>query len=409
MTKKNTTSRTRLFTGLVTAIVALANLPVFAVSATNALALSIKNTTVQPEDIAESRNVAVELAISNNQKGFRAGSFGVRYAKGLNYTAVEALTNAGKAFDVVCNPEENLIWFVGGSASEQESASALPEESIVTLYFDIDETINGGDFGLEFVWTGLDGSNAYWYVNTEENAIAELTENSKNGKITFCNPESEALNYTELQLNPDGQEQLQVANASGEIFWFSKNDKVATVDENGVVNAVNAGECEIQALVNNHLLACKVTVLEAYHYDVTGSEELVMTSTETTIVLEYPEVTENVTWISANPDVITVDETGTLHAVKEGTANILATYNGKTYMKKITVNFTKGSRTIAEPTGDITGDGVITIGDVVAANRAVLGKDSVTDAQVQICDFNQNGYLDATDALTIMKIVVGLI
>ncbi|MDE5793060.1 MAG: dockerin type I repeat-containing protein, partial [Oscillospiraceae bacterium] len=95
--------------------------------------------------------------------------------------------------------------------------------------------------------------------------------------------------------------------------------------------------------------------------------------------------------------------------VKEGTANILATYNGKTYMKKITVNFTKGSRTIAEPTGDITGDGVITIGDVVAANRAVLGKDSVTDAQVQICDFNQNGYLDATDALTIMKIVVGLI
>ncbi|MDE6005300.1 MAG: dockerin type I repeat-containing protein, partial [Oscillospiraceae bacterium] len=92
--------------------------------------------------------------------------------------------------------------------------------------------------------------------------------------------------------------------------------------------------------------------------------------------------------------------------VKEGTANILATYNGKTYMKKITVNFAEGS---IEPTGDITGDGVITISDVVAANRAVLGKDSVTDAQVQISDFNQNGYLDATDALTIMKIVVGLI
>lgn len=410
MTKKNTNGRTRLFTGLLSAIVALANMPLFAAAAANAPALSIKNTTVRPEDIAESRNVGVELVISDNQKGFRASSFGVRYADGLNYTNVEALTDAGEAFEVVCNPEENLLWFIGASAAEKDSASALQEESIVKLYFDIAEDVNGGDFGLEFVWTGLDGSNAYWYASTESNSIEEVKENSKNGKISFCNPDSEELNYTALQLNPDGQEQLRVANASGEIFWFSSNTAVATVDENGLVSAVSSGECLVHALVNDHMLTCNVTVLDAYHYDVTGSEELVLTTTETTIVLEYPDATENVTWISANPDVITVDEDGTLHAVKEGTANILATYNGKTYMKKITVNFaTESLNPTAEPNGDANLDGALDINDVVFANKAVLGKETMTEAQIQACDFDKNGRVDAADALTILKAVVGLI
>ncbi|MDE6776884.1 MAG: hypothetical protein K2J25_03005, partial [Oscillospiraceae bacterium] len=192
MTKKNTNRKVRFVTGLLAAVVALANMPLFNVSAANAPALSIKNVTVQPEDMAETRNVGVELVISNNQEGFRAGSFGVRYDESLHFTNVEALTNAGKVFDIVCNPDENLIWFVGASASENDAKSALQEESIVELYFDIAEDVNGGDFGLEFVWTGLDGSHAYWYADTQNNIIDTLSANSENGKISFCNPDSEA-------------------------------------------------------------------------------------------------------------------------------------------------------------------------------------------------------------------------
>ena len=406
MTKKNTNRKVRLFTGLLAAVMALANMPIFNVSAANAPALSIKNTTVQPEDMAETRNVGVELVISNNQEGFRAGSFGVHYDESLNFTNVEALTNAGKVFDIVCSPDENLIWFVGGSASENDAKSALQEESIVELYFDIAEDVNGGDFGLEFVWTGLDGSNAYWYADTQNNIIDTLSANSQNGKISFCNPDSEALNYTDLQLNPDAQEQLTVANASGEIFWFSSDAAIATVDENGVVTAISSGECQIQAFVNNHILACNVTILDSYHYSVAENEEIVITSTETTFVLEYPDAAETVTWISANPDIVTVDSNGTLHAVKEGTANILATCNGKTYKKMITVSFAMAPTVLA---GDVDENGSVDILDVIAMNKTILGQKVLTTSQQQAADLDKNGMVDTVDSLTLMKMIVGLI
>ncbi|MDE6708112.1 MAG: Ig-like domain-containing protein, partial [Oscillospiraceae bacterium] len=255
---------------------------------------------------------------------------------------------------------------------------------------------------------GLDGSNAYWYADTQNNIIDTLSANSQNGKISFCNPDSEALNYTDLQLNPDAQEQLTVANASGEIFWFSSDAEIATVDENGVVTAISSGECQIQAFVNNHILACNVTVLDSYHYSVAKDEEIVITSTETTFVLEYPDAAETVTWISANPDIVTVDSNGTLHAVKEGTANILATCNGKTYKKMITVSFATAPRSVVLA-GDVDENGSVDILDVIAMNKTILGQKVLTTSQQQAADLDKNGMVDTVDSLTLMKMIVGLI
>ena len=406
MTNKNTNRKAKLFSCFLTSVMAIANLPLFNAFAANAPTLGFNSKTVQPEDLAETRNVGIELVLSNNE-GFRAGSFGVRYDASLNFTDAKALTNTGKVFDIVCNPDENLIWFVGATASENDAKNALQEEAIVELRFDIAENVNGGDFGLEFVWTGLDGSNAYWYADTQNNIIDTLSTNSNNDKISFCNPESEALNYTDLQLNPDAQEALTVANASGEIFWFSSDAAIATVDANGVVTAVSTGECQIQAYVNNHILACNVTVLDGYHYNVTDNEEIVITTTETNFVLEYPEATENVTWISANPDIVTVDSDGTLHAVKNGTANILATCNGKTYKKVITVSFVEARSAVL--TGDVDENGSVNILDIIVMNKAILGQKALTVTQQQAADIDKNGMVDTIDSLTLMNMIVGLI
>ncbi|MDE6004837.1 MAG: dockerin type I repeat-containing protein [Oscillospiraceae bacterium] len=59
--------------------------------------------------------------------------------------------------------------------------------------------------------------------------------------------------------------------------------------------------------------------------------------------------------------------------------------------------------------GDVTLDGVVSIGDVVLTTRAVLGKESLTDKQLKAADFNQNGMPEAIEALKIMEYVVGLI
>ena len=59
--------------------------------------------------------------------------------------------------------------------------------------------------------------------------------------------------------------------------------------------------------------------------------------------------------------------------------------------------------------GDVTGDTKIDILDVVTINKAVLGKESLTNEQIKAIDFNGNGKPDASDSLTLMKYIVGLI
>lgn len=59
--------------------------------------------------------------------------------------------------------------------------------------------------------------------------------------------------------------------------------------------------------------------------------------------------------------------------------------------------------------GDTTGDGEVDILDVISLNKAVMGKETLTEAQLQLIDFNQNGKPDADEALTLLKYIVGLI
>ena len=59
--------------------------------------------------------------------------------------------------------------------------------------------------------------------------------------------------------------------------------------------------------------------------------------------------------------------------------------------------------------GDVTGDSKADILDVIAINKAVLGKEKLTSEQVKAVDFNGNGKPDSSDSLTLMKYIVGLI
>lgn len=59
--------------------------------------------------------------------------------------------------------------------------------------------------------------------------------------------------------------------------------------------------------------------------------------------------------------------------------------------------------------GDVNNDNSIDILDVIAMNKAVLGKEIFTEEQIKISDFNQSGAVDANDSLQLMKYIVGLI
>ena len=59
--------------------------------------------------------------------------------------------------------------------------------------------------------------------------------------------------------------------------------------------------------------------------------------------------------------------------------------------------------------GDASGDGEINILDVVSLNKAIMGKETLTEEQLKAIDFNGNGKPDADEALTILKYIVGLV
>lgn len=89
----------------------------------------------------------------------------------------------------------------------------------------------------------------------------------------------------------------------------------------------------------------------------------------------------------------------------------------KNYVTNNEVNWVNGSISIQDDKlsdsgillGDVNLDGEVDIRDAVFMNRAVLGKEILTEQQLKAVDFNQNGFPEPDEALTVMKLVVKLI
>ena len=121
------------------------------------------------------------------------------------------------------------------------------------------------------------------------------------------------------------------------VSWSSDNESVATVDENGKVTAVAAGEATITVKTEDgeYTSDCKVTVTEEAEsfVIVVDPEDLKLSEGETaalSVTTEPESVTEQkFTYKSSDEDVATVDQDGKVTAVAEGTAIItVATEDG---------------------------------------------------------------------------------
>ena len=79
-------------------------------------------------------------------------------------------------------------------------------------------------------------------------------------------------------------------------------------------------------------------------------------------------------------------------------------YNSKTY--QLLVNDGTATKNLI---GDATGDGEVDILDVITMNKAILGKEIISQEQLEAIDFNNNGKPDSDESLTLLKYIVGLI
>ena len=133
-----------------------------------------------------------------------------------------------------------------------------------------------------------------------------------------------------VQLTPT----ISPENASNQnVTWSSNNTSVATVNNSGIVTAISAGTAIITVTTQdgNHTARCTITVNPA-NVPVTGvtlpatsSVNIGGTITLMATVLPANASNQNVTWSSNSTSVATVNNSGVVIGVSEGTATITAT------------------------------------------------------------------------------------
>ena len=158
-----------------------------------------------------------------------------------------------------------------------------------------------------------------------------------------------ALNKTSLSLK-EGESETLVATVSPDnatdktVTWSSTNTSVATVDASGRVTAIKEGTATITAKAGDKSATCSVTVSK----NVVAVTSIALNKTslslkegesETLVATVSPDnaTDKTVTWSSTNTSVATVDASGRVTAIKEGTATITAKAGDKSATCAVTV------------------------------------------------------------------------
>lgn len=168
--------------------------------------------------------------------------------------------------------------------------------------------------------------------------------------------ESVSLNKSATTL-AEGRSERLVATVSPDdatnkdVTWTSSDTAIATVDSSGLVTALTPGTATVtvSTLDGNKQATCIITVTpstktvkaltanpSSLNLAIDGSDYITLTATYTDNSEE--DVTQLATWASSNPQYATVDEYGKVTGVANGTANVIASFGGKTATVTVTVN-----------------------------------------------------------------------
>ena len=188
------------------------------------------------------------------------------------------------------------------------------------------------------------------YVTVDANGVvtakkagsATITVTTYNGKkatlkITVKKaPSSVSLKTTSTLLGVGETAQLSATLSSGSAgsYSFSSADETKlTVDENGLVTALQPGEVSVSVKTYNGKTKSGVITVKPAPESITLANASLKIGAEDSAKLSYT-LNEGsagaVSFASSDESVATVDADGTIHALKQGSATVTAaTYNGK--------------------------------------------------------------------------------
>ncbi len=177
-------------------------------------------------------------------------------------------------------------------------------------------------------------------VASAEGDMPDSEGNESSNDISEVAPVLSPASITLRKGNTDTA-QIIVTNADAiteDIGFSSDNTDIATVDENGLVTAVGQGSCVITVSAGSMRAACPVSVYTpADDFTLTASKNSLKVGESIVLSIQYPQYTYGNVSFSANSDIVSVNENGTVTANSKGDCTVTATLGEKTESVSFTV------------------------------------------------------------------------
>ena len=291
------------------------------------------------------------------------------------YTAKSAIAQNRHAtrFDITPNALSFVVYNLGNDVSDNittvDTFTIEKTADVILQGVTVDETVTipaGQTKALAAKLSPAEPTSVTVEWESDNTAVAEVDEN---GNVTAIAPGTaditvkatdnkgnsysatctvtviEAVKVTGIAISPAPYEMLigdvktltatvsPVTATTKAVVWDSSNKEVATVSSNGSVTAIKAGTATITATATDgsgKVGSCALTVNIIPATKLTINKESIsmnVMDTDTLSVTVEPENAsyKTVTWKSSAPDIVSVDETGSIKALKAGTAVITAT------------------------------------------------------------------------------------
>lgn len=192
-----------------------------------------------------------------------------------------------------------------------------------------------------FTAVRAEAENDLWY--------AYLTEE---GNILIADYTYEGERISELTLGR-GEERYVSVTGTDKVSFYSTGSYVAKLGEDGTLTTGDAGESKLRVYVTDtHYVEIKVIVKKAPASIELNKKKttLYLGSTETLKYTLSKNSAGAVSFLSSDDSVAWVDESGTVHPVKEGSCTITATtYNGRSCECDVTVELPAPAKVITQP------------------------------------------------------------
>jgi hypothetical protein len=187
--------------------------------------------------------------------------------------------------------------------------------------------------------------------------------------IEILTAAGQTAQYTAFAQEQMGSGPTTTANVTTSVTWSSSNPNIATINSSGLATAVGAGYVEITAVASDGAIAASdltvelagsttqttpsITILPGSAAETFVGETTQFTATgNLTGIGNAQNVTNQVTWLSSNAQVATINSTGLATTIGAGTTMIIAEYGGLNASATVTVSIS-GSGT-GTPTLTVT-------------------------------------------------------